>query len=67
MCTGRSRGTDLITYHWTNNSNQPVPYVNGIHQCQDPEKVLQWALERSVVFGKDGVERPRPKLDRDEK
>ena len=38
----------LISFHWVEGWNAPVPDFNTWHMCRDPEKVLEWAIENAA-------------------
>ncbi|KIW86207.1 hypothetical protein Z517_01602 [Fonsecaea pedrosoi CBS 271.37] len=41
-------GTEVILFHWMEDSEKPYPDYNTFHQCRDPGAVLDWALEHAV-------------------
>ncbi|KAG5994684.1 hypothetical protein E4U43_003193 [Claviceps pusilla] len=45
MCNG---DTGLITFHWVRGISVPTPDFHTMHQCADPESVLQWAKDRAA-------------------
>jgi hypothetical protein len=45
MCNG---GTGIAMFHWIEGQEEPYPDYNTFHQCRDPERVLDWALENAV-------------------
>lgn len=57
MC---SADTTLITFHWAEGIQVPVPDFYTWHQCRDPEAILQWAVENAApithsILKPDGI------------
>jgi hypothetical protein len=45
MCNS---GTGLVTFHWVSGRAEPHPDYDTLHQCRDPEQILDWALKNAV-------------------
>ncbi|KAG9246876.1 hypothetical protein BJ878DRAFT_246986 [Calycina marina] len=45
MCNA---GTGVAMFHWIKGDDQPWPDYNTLHQCRDPEMVLEWSLQNAV-------------------
>lgn len=46
----------IITFHWVDGWDGPVPDFNTQHSCRDPEAMLKWAKDREAP-----ISEPLPK------